>query len=156
MSIPLNRPVAVLDMDGCLVQSVVATHSRSGTIREPEFWASIWQNENHPANTELIALARALLQSGWHLAVLTARPSNFGTVTRRWLHRHLGDGRWSLHMFPRTFLDEDSGEWKASMVQHWLRQGIDLRFAIEDYRPNAQAIRAHLPVLLYERVKIPT
>lgn len=54
--------------------------------------------------------------------------------------------RWGMHGH------RSSGDWKLEVVRMLMQRGdLDIKFVVEDYKPNADVIRQALPVLLYER-----
>lgn len=142
-----SRPVVVFDIDGCLAQSFSGE-----TITDFAFWERIWSDPDAAVNEEMVTLARSLLSSGVHVAILTGRPDRYRGHTEKWLHRVIGGwhgyGHWSLTMHPGDA--SATTDWKAETVRAWKEDGVDVLFAIEDYPPNARAIRRHVPVLLYE------
>lgn len=166
-----GRPVVVFDLDGCLRQNPY--HDESTKTFAPHFnWGDHWREPGVACHEELVDLARSLLAAGHSVLVLTARPDDFHEVTIEWLKRvgpwevtyhndrkhHGATGHDTVHlmMLPRQIdlLHHVSGaEWKRDVVRSLIERGIDIRFVVEDYKPNADVIREVVPVLLYERKK---
>jgi len=148
-----ETPTAIFDLDGCLCSSA--------TMSETSSWSDIWGDTKHPSNPEIIELLASLCGCGWNCPVLTGRPERYRKETLAWLRAQgltpfmLGDGPLMLCMYPNDAQQNGSnhGEWKASVIRHWLRHGMRIMFAIEDHKPNAEYIRKLVPVLLYECVK---
>lgn len=152
---PINtrQPVVVVDLDGCLVanppESLKSTSGPAPTIPDVNFWANHWNDPmGSQPHYELIQMVRTLQIAGWKVIVLTARPDSFRAQTEQFLRRvELNCSlimRSGGNILPST-------EWKANTVQYLIELGYDVRLAIEDYKPNADAIRGIVPVLLYER-----
>lgn len=137
-----DSPVAVFDLDGCLIVSPA-----SSTIKDPDYWRKHFSCESHRCNPEIVRLARSLMYAHWKIVVLTARPEEYRDVTTRWLIRMLGP-TFTLHMFDGQY--ESANGWKAQQVQSMIDSGLKVQFVVEDYKPNAEAIRKVVPVLLYE------
>jgi hypothetical protein len=167
MRIKTERNIAVFDVDGVIVQN--PHESLYQTITDGAYWDLHWNDpDNAILNKEIADLARALYLTGWHLVFLTARPSTYRKQTVQLLKRAgffdmkieepedlKADGFMLQHpvllMFPETDIPTSSAAWKQSIIRDMLAQGGKVRFMMEDYRPNAEAVRAVVPVLLYER-----
>jgi hypothetical protein len=163
-----KRMVALIDVDGVVVENPLETVGK-GTINDTNFWANHWNNpEGGRLQVEVISLVQALVACGWHVIFLTARPENFRGVTVKLLRRAGFDIRspndytpveesgWAypaLVMIPGTEV-RSSASWKQQTVRALKEAGLNVQFMIEDYRPNAEAIRSQVPVFLYERQKL--
>lgn len=153
-NVPL-QPVLICDLDGCLVANPADSFAQ-GTISDPNYWTEHWKNWHAATpNQELVDVVRALMRSGYKLVVLTARPTNFREETMRYLYRVFGVGasRISLIMMDTGGKIVPSAAWKRATISKMIELGYDVKLMIEDYKPNADAIRGLVPVLLYERKK---
>jgi hypothetical protein len=143
-----SQPMVIVDLDGCLVANPPEA-CMGVTINDVNYWANHW---NSPAtsepNYELVHMVRTLQIAGYKIVVLTARPESFRPQTTEYLRRIELD----CTLIMRSGSDVlPSAEWKANIVSHMLALGYDIKLMIEDYKPNAEAVRQHIPVLLYER-----
>lgn len=157
-----RQKYAVLDLDGCLVQN--PEEARYATLNDPSFWHSHWNDAlaGRP-NEELLDVARGLLDQGYRLIVLTARPETYRSQTVRYLGRIClfttlsprpnPDQSVSLVMRPVEDGISRSGPWKRDLIKSWLDQGANITLALEDFKPNADMIRQVVPVILYEQMK---
>lgn len=157
------RPVVLFDLDGVLIKT---PDDLSGTISDPDFWHNRWTNpRNQTPNTPMIDLLRSLTRAGLHVCIFTGRPDTYEHVTvetlMSWGLRVIPDTRPrpnhltpSLVMKPEgaSPMGHDSG-WKSKKIVEWADDGMDVLFMVEDYKVNADAIRKHIPVLLFERMK---
>jgi hypothetical protein len=145
-----RQPVVIVDLDGCLVANP-AEACLGVTITDIDYWTNHWNNPmaSEP-NYELVQMVRTLGQAGWKIVILTARPESFRQKTEQFLRRIELECslimRSDLAILP-------SAEWKMNVISHMITLGWDVKLAIEDYKPNADAIRSVVPVLLYERKK---
>ena len=165
-----DSPIVIADLDGCLSQNPPESfRDARGTINDVNFWARHWNNVRNPAHDEMIELLQVLMLDGYHVVILTARPERFRDVTKAWLEDHglyalepdvaseMVGSAFTLRNPALVMLDEDEANigyrsnWKADVVEQWVKQGARIAFAIEDYKPNADALRPFCPVLLYER-----
>lgn len=140
----MEVPVAVFDLDGCLIESPTGE-----TITDPNYWHKHFTNGDCAYNREMIDLAEALQNMGWRIVVLTARPTRYRDDTQNIVYSKLPGSL--LIMYGGGYAD--ASEWKAKKVRELIDAGWDVRFVIEDYKPNAEAIRKVVPVLLYEKVR---
>jgi|SRR5690606_13747488 len=140
-----RQPVAVFDLDGCLLESGQKT-----TVDDETYWHNLWTNPDRwKPVPSLILLAKALHAAGWRLILLTSRPERYRLWTWRFLRRyHLADVFETVIM-QETFDSLSSGEWKREQMRR-LVELHDVQFVVEDYKPNADAIRTVVPVLLFE------
>jgi hypothetical protein len=173
-----GRPIAVFDLDGCLMQNPYedqtyqSTQNVPGGRFDPDFWHRHWTADGQVCHSELVDLARTLLSGGYAILVLTARPDTYANQTIRWLQqvgpwevichndgmRHGATGHSVVHllMIPsRVNIAHapSSAEWKRDAIRKLMARGCDIRFVVEDHKPNADVIREVVPVLLYERQK---
>jgi hypothetical protein len=168
MEIQTERPIAVFDLDGCLISNPSEAMG-STAIGSRDFWANHWNNpDGAEVQQEVVDMLLSLAATNWQIIILTARPDSFREQTVRLL-RGLGifvptnespilfkDWRCPvLVMYPdKGYIPSTSGGgWKQGVIREWLDQGANIKFMVEDYPPNAEAIRAVVPVLLYERKK---
>lgn len=156
-----DHPVIVCDLDGC----IVANPHTEGTIQEWDFWHSHWTEPRAATiQHEVVDVVQAMRETGHFLIILTARPEYFAPWTLEVLMR--------ADLFPTLVSDGDefigdliddsilvmmpgdkiasSAQWKRDKIAQWLKDGMDIRLVIEDYPPNAEAIRELVPVFLYE------
>lgn len=147
MELPTDRPVAVFDLDGCLLASVSSVE-----IKERDYWIKIWSDPHHKCNTEIIELVKALTSAGWHIAILSARNEAFWDMTIRWLANQFNVFDMSLTLYPNSSM-MSGATYKAYMIAKWKQQGVRVMFMVEDFPPNAREVRQHVPVLMYEMVK---
>jgi hypothetical protein len=167
MKIQTRRNVALFDVDGVVVAN--PEEALDGTINDFGFWTRHWDDvEGAVINTEVTELAQSLISTNWQVIFLTARPLRFRAQTERLLSKAgmfvapvtgtLLPLNWErtnaplLVMYPGN--GGSSAEWKQRQVKEWQDDGLKIKFMMEDYRPNAEAIRAICPVFLYERKKV--
>lgn len=171
-----ERPVVIFDFDG-----VVTKNPRSaldGTNTDSNMWHNHWVNvADLEYNEDMVHMLRALYYSEHTIVILTARPIRYAEATlaalarigfenvQEWLRDvenptfygafgpHEMLGRVVLKMLDTTAVPAHSGEWKAEVVKSMVEAGLNVQFMVEDYKLNADAIRQHIPVLLYERKK---
>lgn len=161
--------VAVFDLDGVLVQNPADSFER-GTIQDPDYWHNHWNDpDGSVPYDQIVELHDSLIESGWATVVLTARPDSYWRQTVAYLDKHfcgtsfippyrpdeqyLIAGQMKLVMRPALHGISVSGEWKREMLESWLKSDINLKFMVEDYKPNVEAVRDLLPCLLFERQK---
>lgn len=164
MNIFTKRPIVLCDLDGCLVQNPQEAWGK--TINDYNFWIKHWEDiENVTPHQEIIDVLNAMRAKNHHAIILTARPERYREVTYQALRKI---GLWVASSAPTILTDEtrhielvmypdnfgnSSAEFKRSMVNRWITQQANIRFMIEDYKPNCEAVRELVPVLLYERKK---
>lgn len=154
--------IALFDLDGCLFKS-----PSQDTIHDPSYWQRYWSDvDRQVPNPPVVDLFKTLLVSpDWTVIILTARPDSKREETNEALER-AGISTWEMsdgepiedNMAVPLFMWKGEevfghGNWKRAVVEAWKENGADLAFMVEDYKPNADAIRGVIPVLLYERVK---
>lgn len=173
-----ERPIVICDLDGVLSQN---PHDAVGIITDKDYWSKHWNNfAEAQVNVEIVHLLKSSFLTESAVMILTARPIEFLDVTLSFLER-IGIKRemvdvWNgsaghdtffkafrptegmpnivLKMYEQgTNIPGHSGEWKASVVEQMLNANLNVLYMIEDYKPNADAVRRHIPVLLYERVR---
>lgn len=168
MELKTHRNVVIFDLDGVLVANPQSSVGK-GTITDNNYWSYHWAHpDKADLNMEMVALAQSLISSGHQLVILTARPGKYRIPTERLLYRagifvapHPNinvrmpfDTRVSnsplLVMLEEDNVPYSSAEWKQAMVKKWLDSGNKVTLMVEDHRPNAEAIRCLVPVLLYE------
>jgi hypothetical protein len=163
-----HRNVAVFDVDGVVVQNPDCALS-GPPILDNNFWANHWSRPDEAQlNDEVCELARSLMRTNWQVVFLTARPGIYRKQTEELLRRagllpRPEDVKMvlnpSYNNTPMLFMIEGndipngSAGWKQTMLKKWVDSGVKVRFFMEDYRPNAEAARAVVPVFLYERKK---
>jgi hypothetical protein len=168
MKIKTRRNIALFDVDGVVVANPEVALNK--TINDFNFWENHWNDvDGAVINTEVTELAQSLISTNWQVIFLTARPIKFRAQTERLLSKAgmfvapvtgtLLPLEWErtnaplLVMYPSNSL-LSSAAWKQEQVKEWVDDGLKVRFMMEDYRPNAEAVRALVPVFLYERKKI--
>lgn len=143
-----QRRVIVFDLDGVLFR----TPSKE-TVNDPAFWMDYWNNERPEPNPEMIKMYHDYDIYGLVTPViLTARPTVVESPTLKALE-NVG-----IHVPLLFMMDHDpdqadwqtTGFWKRDVVREWIQAGVDVWLVIEDYKPNADAIRQVTTVLLYE------
>lgn len=168
MKIETERLIAVFDLDGVLVENPPEAMVGGPPITDRNFWDKHWMHpESSKLQQEMVDMANSLVGANWQLIVLTARPESYRPWTIQLLRRmgifvsekpkarlHSGYGRPVLEMLPLIGIPQSSAEWKQQTVREWLSQGAKIQFMVEDYMANCEAIRALVPVLLYERKKV--
>ncbi len=164
MIIESDRRIAVFDLDGVLIQNPDSALGKNNVITSSDYWEKHWKSpDDRITNPEMVELALALIGADWQLIVLTARPEYYRPWTVRLLRRmdimvqehprkrlHSGYGRPILHMLPGGDVPHSSAAWKQDTIKDWLDQGARIQFMVEDYPWNAEAVRAVVPVMLYE------
>lgn len=169
MFLNTKRNVALVDVDGVIVANPSESLGQN-TITDTNYWANHWNKPDEAGlQQEVIDLVQSLVSTGWQVIFLTARPEQFRKVTERLLHRAglfvrpkdvrsiLDQGMSNapiLIMWPELHVGLSSAAWKQRTIKSLKDQGLKIRFMIEDYRPNAEAIRSQTPVFLYERQKV--
>lgn len=145
------QPVIICDLDGVLTKMPVSSHGR-GTISDPNYWHHHWDkwDEVEPHH-EMVNMVRTLAQGGMKIVILTARPDSYRYQTEKFLAKF--GVRCSLIMRASDGQIVPSSEWKHDVIEHMIALGYDIKFMIEDYKPNVEAVRSLIPVLLYERKK---
>ncbi len=164
----MTVPIAVFDIDGVLVENPTLQSNN-----DLGYWHKHWTAPPSEArvNQEMVELLSDLhYESMWGIIALTARPAQYADHTEKLLRFILdrpvrtrgvqsvyGDF-YGRHSPPDVVLVTQqaneivpSGEFKRDTIGFWQSQGLDIRFMVEDYKPNADVIRRVLPVLLYER-----
>ncbi len=164
MRISSDRPIAFVDIDGVLIKNPPEAQKGFGTITDPEFWEKHWSRPmvSQP-NAEVVTLVKSLIATGWHIIFLTARPAMYRELTKKLLMKHLGfwvsdyehiemhSNHPKLVMIKQNEIPTSSAEWKQSVVRAAIKAGGNAALMIEDYKPNAEAVRPLVPVLLYEQ-----
>jgi hypothetical protein len=163
MQILTERPIAVFDLDGVIIQNPFESLGQN-TITDSNYWENHWlYPEKATFNDEIVELAHSMLRSDTHVVFLTARPSKYRSSTETLLKRaglEVGQGdltqrsfRPRLVMIPSIGIPQSGAAWKRDTIQGWIDQGGKVLFMVEDYKPNAEFVREIIPVLLYERKK---
>lgn len=146
--------IIVFDFDGVIVQSPCA--SPGTQPQNHSCWEEYWlDTASQRPNPEMLFLYK---QFEHHPTIdpviLTARPKAVEEATRTVLA-----GFGIINPILRMREDQDdpswqgSGIWKRDTIKLWQRLGTTVLLVVEDYKPNADAIREVVPVLLYERMK---
>jgi hypothetical protein len=142
----------LIDLDGCLVANPADSFAR-GTIQDPMYWHNHWNDpDSATPQWEIVRLARAYMDMGYEVIVLTARPDSYMRQTQQFLDA-VGLHDITLMMRPADHGITASALWKVDKILELMAVGRKIDFMIEDYPSNAEQIRKVLPVLLYERVK---
>lgn len=160
--VPSERPVIVCDLDGC----IVANPDVQGTINDWNYWHDHWTRpESAELHDAVVDMVHAMRETGHFIIILTARPEYFAPWTLEVLERAdlFPEFVCEKSMFTASVLDDailvmrpdsdgvsSSAQWKRDKIATWLNDGVDIRLAIEDHPPNAEAIRSLVPVFLYE------
>lgn len=165
MNIQSERPIALFDLDGVITEN--PKESLEQTVSCKNYWHEHWTRPlETPIHQEVVDIIHSLI-GAVHIIILTARPDSYRPHTIQLLDRlgimcpskspntlYAGQLAPILHMFPCDgTIPSSSAAWKQGEVKRWLDQGAKIMFMMEDYRPNAEAVRALVPVLLYERKK---
>lgn len=167
MIIDSERLIALFDLDGVLVTNPPEAMAGGPPITNKNFWDDHWKSPMEaPIQQEMVDMAITLIGANWQIGILTARPAEYRPWTVTLLRRmgllvstdprpriSTSYSRPFLHMLGETEIPQSSAAWKQETVRDWKRQGAKIQFMVEDYRANAEAIRAVVPVLLYERKK---
>lgn len=167
MNIESERLIALFDLDGVLVRNPDEALGNKPPITNKNFWDEHWKSpETAPIQQEMVDMAISLIGANWQIGILTARPHEYRPWTVTLLRRmgilvstdprpriSTSYSRPFLHMLPSAQVPQSSAAWKQETVKGWLDQGAKIQFMVEDYRPNAESVRAIVPVLLYERKK---
>jgi hypothetical protein len=143
--------LAIFDLDGVIIAN--PDDAQSGPPKTcGDYWTRHWTNPDMSRiNKEIVLMAQVLSDSGVLIQVLTARPERFYSSTHNLLV--MAEFPYDrLDMLPGTDVPQSSAAWKQERVAE-LKRTYDVLFMIEDYRPNAEAVRSQVPVLLYERKK---
>lgn len=144
------QSVVICDLDGVLAKNPDAAFGK--TQSDPMFWHHHWDEwDKTEPHHEMVNMIRTLAQGGMKIVVLTARPDSYRYQTERFLAKH--GVRCSLIMRASDGQIVPSSEWKHDVIEHMVALGYDIKFMIEDYKPNVEAVRSLIPVLLYERKK---
>jgi hypothetical protein len=145
-----DRLTAIFDLDGVFVENPPeALVQNAQPITDLGYWERHWSYpERSVRQQEMVRLASHLSLINWQIIVLTARPQQFRGETERLL-RMLALANAELVMIPQNHIG-GSASWKQETVKKWVDMGVKVMFMVEDHRPNAEAIRAVVPVLLYE------
>jgi hypothetical protein len=169
LKIATKRPIVVFDIDGVIIQNPPQSRKAgkyekpAPTIPDPNFWTKHWQNPESEGHKDMIWLAKTLRDSGTSIIFLTGRPVDHRIETKAALRYHgfsiaslcnsvVTDNTYHSHLvMVESGNYGGSAEFKQFMIESWLTQGADIKFLIEDYKPNAEAVRHLVPVLLYER-----
>ena len=102
-------------------------------------------------NHEMVTMARVFSEKTVRVLILTARPEFYKRDTQLLLMR-ANVRHDALIMLPGDAVPQSSAAWKQEQVANIMKTH-NVLFMVEDYRGNAEAIRALVPVLLYERQK---
>lgn len=174
-----KRHVIVCDIDGVVTRN---PDSAITTITSHDYWGEHWNNVGGlQYNLEVVHMLQDLVRQGNMICFMTARPIQYLGVTKALLGRmgitdmmisvwNHSTGHDSFHdafsdairelnrpivlkMLDDRDIPSSSGKWKADLVKQMLDQGLKVQFMIEDFKHNADHIRQHVPVFLYERVK---
>lgn len=162
MKISTERDIAVFDLDGVIVKN--PKEALTKTIIDGAYWDNHWLHpDKAELNDEIVDLIQSLISTNWQIIILTARPSKYRGPTISVLARAgiyplpLPIDELKQHynspilvMIPNSDIPHSSAAWKQHTIKSWKDQGANIRFMMEDYRPNAEAVRAVVPVLLYE------
>lgn len=167
MKIKSTRSIAVFDIDGVIIENPPeAQVIGAAPIQDKDYWTRHW---SHPElakfNQEMIDLGKSLLDAQWHIVFLTARPVSFWKDTERLLEiagftisGFANIAQTSMHpklvMLPDDGIPYSSAAWKQDTIRGMIAAGGVVRLMVEDFKHNADAVRAVVPVLLYERKKI--
>lgn len=171
LTIATKRPIAVFDIDGVLIQNPSQSR-RAGkneppgpTIPDPLFWTKHWKKRDAAAHQDMFDLLFALQDAQWLVILLTGRPIDHRSETVATLAYHgvscygpSTDVVTDVDGFAHLVMVESgnygsSADFKVNMIRKWKSDGANIKFLIEDYKPNAEAVREHIPVLLYERYR---
>ena len=144
--------MAIFDLDGVIIQN--PDDALSGPPKTSgDYWTHHWTSPDmSKINKEVVLMAQVLSDAGVLIQVLTARPERFHAVT----HNLLVAAEFPydrLDLLPGSDVPQSSAAWKQAYVAN-LTLAYDVMFMMEDYRPNAEAVRSQVPVLLYERKKV--
>lgn len=170
----------IIDVDGVAIET---PRDLAASLVDPEFWNSYWDNDEaqySQLNPEVMCLAQGLFEAGYNVVFLTARPRDKAEVTakvlRHGLHlwggfvgqvvpltdegepnpiKHNLAGDIPLMTWDRVGDDwAGTSEYKIKTMMRWEEDfKMSIACVLEDYKPNAEAIRKFWPVLLWERVK---
>ena len=144
--------MAIFDLDGVILQN--PDDALSGPPKTcGDYWTHHWMNPDmSKINKEVVLMAQVLSDAGVLIQVLTARPERFQLVTHNLLV--MAEFPYDrLNLLPGSDVPQSSAAWKQERVAE-LTRNYDVLFMMEDYRPNAEAVRSQVPVLLYERKKV--
>lgn len=145
-------PAIVLDLDGVIIRN--PDQALTGPpLTDGNFWHHHWTNPDMSAiNQEMVDMSGIFHIAGMSVFILTARPDIYWTQTVRLL-RDANVEYDGLIMLPGDTVPHSSAAWKQQQVATLMKK-YNVLFMVEDYRANAEAVRALVPVLLYERKKI--
>ena len=127
----------VFDMDGVLSDAAGRQHYLERPFRD---WEAFFEACGDDAVIDEVARLLEVIDPGYQIVLLTARPIRVQRQTLGWLERY--QLRWDL-LIMRDFGDYDSSrEFKRNTVAELRAFGFDLRLAFEDDRRNYDMFHA--------------